>query len=58
MAAALGVRRHAGAETLTVAAAAAGARVCQAVHVEPGNIHLSTEKNKHFSAFTKNKTII
>lgn len=40
MAAALGVRRHARAETLAVAATVAGARVGQAVRVEPGDIHL------------------
>lgn len=44
MAAALGVRRYAGAETLTVTAAAAGARVCQTVHVEPGDVHLKDLK--------------
>lgn len=48
VAAALGVRRHAGAETLAVASTTAGARVCQAVHVEPGDIHL--KQNKHFPA--------
>lgn len=40
MAAALCVRRHTGAETLTVPATAAGTSVRQAVHVEPGDIHL------------------
>lgn len=42
VAAALGVGRHAGAETLTVAAPAAGAGVGQTVHVEPGDVHLET----------------
>lgn len=40
MAAALCIRRHTGAETLTIPATAAGASVRQAVHVEPGDIHL------------------
>lgn len=44
MTASLGVRCHAGAETLAVASAAAGTCVCQAVHVEPGDIHLDVEK--------------
>lgn len=40
MAAALGVRRHACAETLAVTSAVASARVGKAVCVEPGDIHL------------------
>jgi len=42
VAAALAVRRHAGAEALAVAALAAGAGIGQAVHVEPGDVHLSS----------------
>lgn len=46
MAAALGIRRHAGAEALAVTATVAGARVSQAVHVEPGDIHLKKPEKK------------
>lgn len=45
MAAALGVRRHAAAEALAVAPTAAGARVCEAVLVEPADIHLNETKD-------------
>jgi len=55
VAAALGVRRHAGTETLTVASTVAGTCVCKAVHVEPGNIHLSTNKDT-FQTFFDTKS--
>lgn len=56
VAAAVGVCCHAGAETLTVASSAAGACVGEAVHVEPGNIHLSRkEKTNTLQRFIKNK---
>lgn len=45
MTASLGICCHAGAETLTVASTAAGTCVRQAVHVEPGYIHLNIKKN-------------
>lgn len=56
MAAAPCVRRHAGAETLAVAATAAGACVSEAVCVEPGDIHLRTHnrsqaEKRDFSIF-------
>lgn len=48
MAAALGVRRHACAETLTVTAAVASARVGKTVCVEPSDIHLKfNNERKH-----------
>lgn len=40
-AAALGIGRDAGAETLTVPSSAAGAGVGHTVHVEPRHVHLS-----------------
>lgn len=51
VAAALSVRCHTRAETLAVTSSAAGARVCQTVHVEPGDIHLHKRKTqrRHFT---------
>lgn len=46
MAATLGVRRHACAETLAVTAAVASAGVGKAVCVEPGDIHLKFNNDR------------
>lgn len=56
MTASLGVRCHAGAETLTVASTTAGTGVRQAVHVEPGDIHLNIKKNQRIDIIIQFKT--
>lgn len=57
VAAALRVRRHAGAEALAVAPPAAGARVSQAVHVEPGDVHLRRGGQRALCSVESSNTI-